>query len=312
MRNKTISGKDLFWLGIGTYGIGGRGHRDLQLTEKQEDEKYIEALLFSLEKGMNFSEISLGYGHGNAARLFSQTIYGSKIGRKDLFLTNSIYPRDFDKYEEVEKDIDRMYEVFNTDYFDSTLVTQSLVSKYGKENVYTTLNSLLKSGRTRFVSLSNSSKDFIRDFHKEFGDKFHAHETNLAFEMRLNQDEGIFDLCNSLNVLNVIWRPLRRNLTAQKNWDILIELSEKYDKTQNQIILNWIKHLGYLPMVMSSSIEHIKENISAGNFTMEDIDYIRINRFRADNLNTPKIDWERTGEGVSMATFACSLDEYFK
>jgi hypothetical protein len=54
---KTISGANLSWIGIGTYGIGGRGHRDLALTEKKSDKVYLDALLHQFQTGYNFTEI---------------------------------------------------------------------------------------------------------------------------------------------------------------------------------------------------------------------------------------------------------------
>lgn len=38
---KTVSGKEISKIGIGSFGIGGRGHRDVALTERAEDQIYI-------------------------------------------------------------------------------------------------------------------------------------------------------------------------------------------------------------------------------------------------------------------------------
>lgn len=309
---KTKSGNKLSWLGIGTYGIGGRGHRDVELTEVQSDEKYLRALKHQFDKGYNFSEISIGYGHGNASRLFSKAISNSGINRGDLFLTNSIYPRDYNSFEEVVADTKKMYEIFNTDYFDSTLVTQSLTIQYGYQNVIDFLKELLEKKKTRYVSLSNASAKFIKKFKQDFYEDMFAHETHLSFEVRVNQDAGIFDLCNELGIENIIWRPLRRNDTVNYSWKLLKDLSLKYKKTQNQIVLNWINHLGYRPMVMTSSIEHIDENWLSTDFKMNPKDYEKVNNFSIPNFTVPKIDWEKSGNGIGMADFACRFDEFYK
>jgi predicted oxidoreductase len=78
-------------------------------------------------------------------------------------------------------------------------VTQSLVVRFGYDVLVKKLRELLDTGRTRYVSLSNSNKDMIKQFKEEFQDKLFAHETHLSFEIRLCQDEGIFDLCNHLD-----------------------------------------------------------------------------------------------------------------
>jgi aryl-alcohol dehydrogenase-like predicted oxidoreductase len=73
------SGKALSKIGIGSFGIGGRGHRDVELTEKDVDRKYIDALFYTLQKGSNFTEIALGYGHGNSLALFKQALDESSV-----------------------------------------------------------------------------------------------------------------------------------------------------------------------------------------------------------------------------------------
>lgn len=308
----TLSGKPLSKIGIGTYGIGGRGHRDMPHTEVQDDITYINALSYQFEKGYNFTEISLGYGHGHAVRLFSQALKEGDFDRKDLFITNALYPRDLNSFDEVKNDVDSMYEIFDTDYFDSTLVTQSLCTKFGFENVESYLKELLANNKTRYISLSNASPAFIEKCKSIFGSSLFAHETHLSFEVRINQDKGVFETCNRLGVENIIWRPLRRNNTISFNWELLQELSDTYKKTQNQIVLNWITQLGYRPMVFSTSPKHIDENWESTEFSMEPKDYTRINNFRIPNLSIPTIDWEKTGDGISMTDFAVGFENYYQ
>ena len=291
---KTVSGKEVSQIGIGSYGVGGRGHRDLRLTEKQDDETYLCALTYTLDRGINFTEIALGYGHGNSIQLFKQALDRSSVKREDIFFTHSFYPRDLESPSTIEEDLDCFYKVMNTDYADSTLITQSLVLKFGEEIVYPLLQNLLRTERTRYVSLSNASPEYITSFKKEFGDKFYAHEGHLSFEVRVLQDKGVFHTCDDLGVKNIIWRPLRRNKTTAKAWPLLVELSGKYGKTQNQIILNWMCNLGYSPMVFSTNEDHIDENVASTSFEMSKTDYKRISDFRPDNFN-PQVSWD-TGQ----------------
>lgn len=292
---KTLSGKQISKIGIGSYGIGGRGHRDMPITEKRDDDVYIDALVYTLEKGFNFTEIALGYGHGQALILFKKALDESLIERKDLFITNSLYTRDFPSLDSVHQDVADFYKIMKTEYADSTLVTQSLILKFGENAIYSLLHDLLIAERTRFVSLSNASPTWIKTFKKEFGDKFFAHEGHLSFEVRELQDKGVFKLCAELGVKNNIWRPLRRGKTIQHNWPLLVELAKKYNKTQNQVILNWICYLGSAPMVFSTDKKHIDENIESTDFKMSEEDYQRMTDFRPSNYNPPKVEWEGVG-----------------
>lgn len=201
-----------------------------------------------------------------------------------------------------------MYDIFDTNYFDSTLVTFSLIKLYGEKHIYNVLNNLLKSNKTRYISLSNSNLLTIKNVKKEFGDKFFAHEAHLSFEIRECQDVGIFDLCNEIGVRNIIWRPLRENKTVDHNWPILAKLSKKYNKTQNQIVLNWMTHFNFMPMVMSKNILHIQENIESVNFKMEESEYQEINKYRVPNYNHPKVDWDKTGDGISVSLLPAQFE----
>lgn len=309
---KTKSGKEVSKIGIGSYGIGGRGHRDMDITEKDDDQKYIDALVYTLEKGVNFTEIALGYGHGQSLALFKQALDKSAVDRQDIFFTHSLYPRDLPTIEVVNQDIDSFYKTMGTDYADSTLITQSLIIKFGDAVVYPLLHNLLKSGKTRYVSLSNASPDWIKAFKAEFGDKFIAHEGHLSFEVRALQDKGVLQTCDDLGVRNIIWRPLRRNKTLQHNWELLEKLAAKYQKTQSQIVLNWICSLGYSPMVFSTSKVHIDENIAASEFQMSDEDYQQMTDFRPQNYQPPTVDWEGEGIDDDIVALANGFEEHLR
>lgn len=306
---KTVSGKDLSKLGIGTYGIGGRGHRNMDLTEKDVDKLYIDALLYTFDKGLNFTEISLGYGHGEAIRLFGDALSQSAVQREDLFITHSLYPNDIQDLQTIENDIDSFYKILETNYADSTLVTQSIFLIFGEKVIYKILHRLLENKKTRYVSLSNASPTWIRKFKEEFGESFFAHEGHLSFEIRALQDKGVFETCNELEVKNIIWRPFGRNATFNRNWEILVKISQKYDKKVGQIILNWMIHDGYMPMVFSTKTEHIDENCDSLIFEMETIDYEKMNDFRPPNYTEPFIDWEGKGIDMDLVSLISNFDK---
>ena len=306
---KTKSGKILSKIGIGSYGIGGRGHRDGELSSKQTDDIYINAIIYTLEKGINFTEISLGYAHGQSLALFKRALDKSMVKREDIFLTNSLYPRDLLDIEAVHNDTKSFYSVMDTDYADSTLVTQDFIIKFGKEVTFALLDELIKTDKTRFVSLSNASPNWIKIFKVKYGDKLYAHETHISFEVREVQDKGVFNLCDELSIKNVIWRPLRQNRTFAHNWELLVELAAKYQKTQSQIVLNWICSLGYSPMVMSSSKAHIDENVASVNFEMSPEDCQRMTDYRPADYHPPIVDWEGANGGNDMVMLANKFEE---
>lgn len=309
---KTLSGKQISKIGIGSWGIGGRGHRDVSVIEKQEDQVYIDALVYSLRKGFNFTEIALGYSHGQALALFKQALDKSAVDRKDIFITHSLYTRDFSAFKIVNQDIKSFYKIMQTDYADSTLVTESLILKFGEKSIYLLLHNLLKFGQTRYVSLSNASPKFIKTFKDEFGDSFIAHEGHLSFEVRALQDKGVFETCKKLNVNNIIWRPLRRSQSLSFQSPLLEELAKKYNRSKSQIILNWICHLDYYPMVFSTNKEHIDENFSATEFLMSDEDYQKMTDFRPENYYPPQIHWDSLQTDDDIVTLVKDFESHLR
>lgn len=109
------------------------------------------------------------------------------------------------------------------------------------------------------------------------------------------------DYCKKNGIEFVAYQPLRRNRTHLRNYDLLVELSRKYNKSQNQIILNWIiKEKNINVLIKSTNCNRIDENIESLNFKMEKDDYKRLNDFKNEDFEDIKIDWNNTGDGISI------------
>ena len=118
---------------------------------------------------------------------------------------------------------------------------------------------------------------------------------------KINENIGILDYCKKNNIEFVAYQPLRRNRTQLKNYDLLVELSQKYNKTQNQIILNWImKEKKINVLIKSTNCDRIDENIKSLDFEMEENDYKRLNDFKNEKFENIKIDWDNVGDGISI------------
>ena len=244
--------------------------------------------------------------------LFNQALKRSSVKRESIFLTHSLYPRDIPSLDVLYEDISNFYKIMDTEYADSTLVTESLILRFGEQSIYSRLHDLLKTEKTRYVSLSNASPDFMKKFKLEFGDSFYAHEGHLSFEIRAVQNKGVFETCDKLGIKNIIWRPLGRNKTLGRNWNLLIELAKKYNKTQSQVILNWMLQLGLSPMVLSLSKDHIDENLMASEFNMSDVDYQKITNFRPSNFNPPTLNWDSLTTDDDIVEQVNNFDSYIK
>lgn len=279
---------EIFPIGIGGWGIGGFAERDVSNDDKRD----IEALTYSLKKGMNFVEVNYWYSEGRFVELLGEAIKKSEVSRRDLFLNQAIYHFRNKSLNDVNSEIDKVMKILDTDYLDSVEFLLSSVLEFGFGEVVDFLKGLLDSGKIRFVSVTNFDLENLKKFKEIFGDKLFCHELHFNFEIRENEDLGITKFGDDTNILNVICQPIRRNRTASRNWSLLIELAEKYRKTQNQIIINWLAGRGFLPLIKSSNIKHIDENIGALGFEMKGEDIEKLNDFRT-GWKCPKIVFDR-------------------
>lgn len=302
-----VNKKDLSKIGIGTWGIGGFAERN----PKNNDEKQIDALKYTLDKGINYAEICNWYSEGRAAEIFKQALDVSSKKREDIFISLSLYQHRNPTLKDVQIELEKMQKLFSTQTFDAILVTFSGLKVWGINESINLLHSFLEQKFARYISITNSNFDMLKNFKKDFGDNFFAHELSYNFEIRENKDFGIVDYANENNIKNVVWQPIRRNKTLLRNWSLLAELSDKYGKTQNQIILSWLISEGFLPLVKSENINHIDENLEAMTLTLDNDDLKKLNEFRPPNWKSPKIDWDKTGDGISISKLPDIFDEEY-
>lgn len=300
-----ISRSDLYSIGIGTWGVGGFAERN----PNNNDQKQVDAIVHMLKKGMNYIEINIWTSQGHSVKLASKSVEQSGVSRENLFLSQAIYFYTAPDLESSKKELETMLQAFDTDYMDSISLSGAAITAIGKDEVYSWYKELLSTKKVRYINLNNPSLDELKEAKLIFGEKLFSIEVGYNFEIRENEENGILDFAKSNDVLGVIYQPLRRNRTANRNWPLLVELAKKYNKTQNQIILNWIISKGLLPLTKSETISHIDEHLLATSFTIDSLDLERLNSFTPPNYKKPTVYWGPKGEGVRIDQLSNVFDE---
>ena len=143
---------------------------------------------------------------------------------------------------------------------------------------------------------------------EELGMELFSFEGLYNLECKQNEDVGILDYCKEHNILFINYQPFRRNRTEKHNYALLVELANKYNKTQNQILLNYyVKEKNIIPITKANKIEHIKLNLEALDFEMEQQDYQRLNDFRCEEFDKLEVDWLDNG-GIPIYKFANQVE----
>ena len=273
--------KDIHPIGIGTWTIS-----------KATYDKDVKGLLYSFEKGQNSIECNASYLAGESLDVVADFI--KQIDREKIFI-NAVMTYGVKNADDVHKFLDLYLKKLGTTYVDCITygATLDFLEKEGfaPSEYLKVVRELQKQGKTRFIGMSNLSPE---DYNK-YG-PFDHFEGCYGLETKVYEDNGLLDKAKSSFVA---YQPLRRNRTAKMNYPILIELAEKYGKTQNQIILNWIiKHKGIKILCKCTDIPHIDENLQSLDFDMELVDYAKLDEFRQPFFDNLKVKFRENEEGI--------------
>lgn len=299
--------ENIFPLAIGTYGLGASRSESWEDNNNELviDEEEMKALIYSYEQGQNFIETSYIYAGGQTMKFISEFL--KKIERNKLFITVKI-ENFIEKVEDIEEQLDKYLNILGIDYADSILLHTPKASKIPLEESYRELKRLVNIGKSKNVSASNLNINQLKMIVEELDIELFSFEGLYNLECKQNEDVGILDYCKEHNILFINYQPFRRNRTANHNYSLLVELANKYNKTQNQILLNYyVKEKNIIPITKANKIEHIKLNLEALGFDMEQQDYQRLNDFRCEEFDKLEVDWEDEG-GIPIYKFANQVE----
>lgn len=275
-----ISKTNIYPIGIGTWKI-----------DYENFENEIDALMHSYRLGQNYLSLSLLYNNGEVVKQMKKLI--DKIGRENVFIATNLEPT-IETIEDIEKQLNQYLQILNIEYVDMLQLHKPSFSKVSLGKVYMEIDRLVKVGKVKYVGISNCNLHQLEEVNSITKIDFFEGVYNL--ECKIYEDNGVMEYCKENNISFLCYQPLRRNRTAKRDYPILKQLSEKYNKTQNQIILNWIlKEKKINPLIKSTNVSRISENNDALNFEMEKEDYDRLNDFRSEEFDNVVIDWEDKG-----------------
>lgn len=284
-----IKKEEIFPIGIGTWKINYKNIKD-----------EMNSLLYSYEQGQNYLSLYMLYDNGEVVKSLESFI--TKVDRSKLFISANIEPV-IKKMEDIQKQVDEYLEVLNLEYIDNLQLHTPKATKLPLVETYKEMERLVEIGKVRYLGISNCNLQQLKEVNANVKLDFFEGVYNL--ECKVNEDIGIIDYCKKNDLIFIPYQVLRRNRTALRNYSILVELANRYHKTQNQILLNWIiKEKGMKPLIKCTNVERIKQNIETIHFEMNKEDYKKLNEFRSVEFDNVKIDWNSTGDGVAIDQLA--------
>ena len=262
-------------IGLGTWEMGGGFERD-----DKHDARDIAAIKKAIGMGYTHIDTAEMYGAGHCEELVGQAIKGTE--RSKLFITTKVSPDNL-SYQNVLNSAKNSMQRLGIDYIDLYLI-HAPNPKIPIQETMKAMDELLKEKRIRFIGVSNFSAEQLKEAQECSKNKIVANQIEYNLLVR---DRGLFNkgieseivpYCQGNDILVIAWRPVGKDKLTKSGIKILDEIANKYNKTQAQIAINWlISKKGIVTIPKSSNPEHLKENLEAKGWSMDEEDIEKLN-----------------------------------
>ena len=194
-------------------------------------------------------------------RAVGRGIKKSGVERKDIFLVTKLWPTE---YEDGDRAIDDTLARLGTDYIDLLFLHQP-VGNYIEG--YKAMERAYKAGKIKAIGLSNFPEDRLQNLLANCTVipqvvQVEAHPYYPQNELKQTLKKYGMGL--------MAWYPLGHGDKSLIKQDVFARLSEKYGKTNAQIILRWHTQVGNIVIPGSKNPEHIKSNLDIFDFALTD------------------------------------------
>jgi len=260
---KLNNGIEIPRLGLGTYNI----------TRKKDVDRAIHS---ALEAGYRLIDTAAAYYN---EREIGEAIKSSTVPREEIFITTKLDNSDHG-YKSTFRAFEQSLSRLDTDYVDLYLIHWPISRR--RNESWKAMEELLEKGKCKAIGVSNYMINHLEDLKK-----------NSSVLPAVNQIEfnpfvferEVKEYCQNLGVAVEAYTPIARGRKF-KHQDIK-RLSDKYGKTEAQVMLRWGIQHNVIVIPKSSSPERIKENADIFNFNISDEDMGVMNSLDEDLRYSP-------------------------
>ena len=262
----TKSGLTIPLIGLGTWELRGR--------------KCKKVVRKSLE---------LGYRHIDTAAMYENEsevgsgIVDSGVDRKEIFLTTKINTIEVNN-EGIVDAFHKSLSDLKTDYVDLLLIHWPAFST-NLGDMLEIMYGIKESKKARAIGVSNFNTTLLNECTRLGFEDIYCNQ--VEYHPFLSQ-EILLKKMNEMGVIPVAYCPLCRGDVAKDR--VIIELSEKYNKTPSQVTLRWIIQQNAVVIPKSAKKRRLKENIGIYDFEIDNQDMDRIHSLARGQRLVPNLD----------------------
>ena len=262
----TKSGLTIPLIGLGTWELRGR--------------KCKKVVRKSLE---------LGYRHIDTAAMYENEsevgsgIVDSGVDRKEIFLTTKINTIEVNN-EGIVDAFHKSLSDLKTDYVDLLLIHWPTFST-NLGDMLEIMYGIKESKKARAIGVSNFNTALLNECTRLGFEDIYCNQ--VEYHPFLSQ-EILLKKMNQMGVIPVAYCPLCRGDVAKDS--VIIELSEKYNKTPAQVTLRWIIQQNAVVIPKSAKKRRLKENIDIYDFEIDNQDMDRIHSLARGQRLVPNLD----------------------
>ena len=262
----TKSGFTIPSIGLGTWELRGR--------------KCTKVVRKSLE---------LGYRHIDTAAMYENEsevgsgIVDSGVDRKEIFLTTKINTIEVNN-EGIVDAFHKSLSDLKTDYVDLLLIHWPAFST-NLGDMLEIMYGIKESKKARAIGVSNFNTTLLNECTRLGFEDIYCNQ--VEYHPFLSQ-EILLKKMNQMGVIPVAYCPLCRGDVAKDR--VIIELSEKYNKTPSQVTLRWIIQQNAVVIPKSAKKRRLKENIDIYDFEIDNQDMDRIHSLARGQRLVPNLD----------------------
>lgn len=262
-------------------------------------EDAIAAIHASLEAGVNWIDTAEVYGDGESERIIREAL-GERI--QEVIIATKVAGSHL-RYRDVLKAAEGSLSRLGRDWID--LYQLHWPNSYVPlEETLKALEELLRSGKIRYVGVSNFPPELTEPLRQALGDKLVSNQVRYSLADR-SIEKHILPYCRRHGITIIAYSPIAQGLLTGKYTrdnlpqdpirsdhplfrspnvdhifrmvDVLKEMAQKYNRTPAQIALRWlIQQDGVVAIPGAKNREQARDNAAAMDFELTPEDWARL------------------------------------